>query len=129
MVGIDKTQTVAISKRSSTCHIERIVAQLLDRTNKFSHSLGCVRRENIWLPAMQKISGKATIERLLQIRRKRIRHPTLGGTAISIGMLGNDSIKTLTIGCNNILDITGILQTALYLKRAGTSSYQLFKML
>ena len=42
-VGINIAQSVAIGKRSRSCHIERVATQLLDGSHKLAHRLGSVR--------------------------------------------------------------------------------------
>ena len=78
---------------------------------------------------MQEIGCEATIERLFQVRSESVRHPTLRCSAIQVGMLCDDGVKMLTIGCDDVLDVGSILQTTLNLKGAGTRLNQLFKML
>ena len=119
-VLIQKAQAVAISKTSGTGYIKAIVTNFFNLTYELTHSLWGIKRGNIWLTAIHKVSGVAAIKRTIEIGRKCIFATPFRRTTILIGMLTDISIKSFAIGSGNILNVTHILQTPLDFKRYGT---------
>ena len=51
------------------------------------------------------------------------------GTAVTVGMTGNEGIELLAVGRRDILDIADILQPPFYLERGSTCRHQFLQML
>ena len=96
------------------------MTNLFHLSHKLANGLWGIERDNIGLTTLRKISGIPTIKCLLEIGRKSIGTASQRSTTILIGVSLYNRIEPLAIGRCDILDIRHILQSAFYLKRAGT---------
>ena len=120
VVGIEEAESVAVGKRRRACDIERVAAQFLDTSDILAQCLGRVGRKDVWLAAMQEVSGKTTVEGLVQVGTEGVGALSARGTAVSVGMLADDSVERLAIGRSDILHVSGILQATFNLERRRT---------
>ena len=120
VVGIEEAESVAVGKRRRACDIERVAAQFLDASDVLAQCLGRVGRKDVWLAAMQEVSGKTTVEGLVQVGTEGVGALSARCTAVTVGMLADDGVERLAIGRSDILHVSGILQPAFNLERRRT---------
>ena len=124
---IDKTESVAIGKRSGSSHRKGIPAYLFYLPYILTDSLWRIRREDIILPAMKEIIGISSVKRFLQVGSKGISTVPLGSTYITVGHPTDQLVQPFTIGRSDILDIGDILQPAFYLERGDAGLEQILQ--
>ena len=119
----DVAKSVAVGKRSRTCHHDVVAPYLLDEAHLLAHALGGDGVAQVGSASVHEIVGKTTVETPFGVGGECQLHPTLRGGTVLLAPL-EDGIQLLTIPCRDVLHIGGILQAALYLQRTGTGIEQ-----